>query len=80
MRREQNWKHLRTMNFVNDRINMYVFIININQDFRYNWYFDKYYMAILIKVYAKAFDKITINPFINNNVLTILITIYLCWK
>lgn len=66
------------MNFVDDRINTYIFIININQDFKHNWYFDKYYIATLIKVRTKAFNKITINPFINNNVLTILITIYLC--
>lgn len=66
------------MNFVDDRINTYIFIININQDFKYNWYFDKYYIATLIKVRTEAFNKITINPFINNNVLTILITIYLC--
>lgn len=56
---------------------MYIIIININQDFQYNWYFDKYYIVTLIKVRTKAFNKITVNPFINNNVLTILITIYL---
>lgn len=39
MRREQNWKHLRTMSFVDDRINMYIFIININQDFKYKLVF-----------------------------------------
>lgn len=69
------------MHFVDDKFRIivcvYIFIININEDFKHNYYFDNYYMVTLIKARTKAFNKITINPFIYNNVLTILITIYL---
>lgn len=34
-------------------------------------------MSALIKAHAEASNKIAINPFINNDVLTILITINL---